>query len=123
MRLTKTTNGFVQQVFDTVTKKFISQEFIAGDETDYEDEDGNFTDSDQFENAEGQEAYLPFDMRQPVIDSGTLDHEQVVDLMRDWMENMAPEELVQLVQHMGGKIQYLGDSLYEVEKEEPWEPK
>lgn len=115
--ITKTTSGFVEQVFDTVTKKFISQEFIAGDETDYEDEYGDSVDSDQFENAEGQEAYLPFEMRQPAVsDSGTLSHEDVIALMHDLLENFDPDELVATFQFMGGKIQYLGDSLYEVEK-------
>lgn len=116
--LTKTTNGFVQQVFDTETKRFISQEFIAGDETDYEDEHGDVVDSDQFENAEGREAYLPFEMRQPAVsDSGTLSHEEVIALMHDLLENVDPDELVATFRFMGGKIQYLGDSLYEVEKE------
>ena len=57
MIVNKTTPGFVIQQFDTETRRFISQEFIAGDEVDFEDEDGEPVDS--------FDEYLPFDMTQP----------------------------------------------------------
>lgn len=57
MKIFKITTGFVIQTFDTITREFISQEFIAGDQVDFEDENGNKVDS--FNN------YLPFEMVQP----------------------------------------------------------
>jgi hypothetical protein len=40
MILNKITTGFVIQQYDTETKKFVSQEFIAGDEVEWE-QDGD----------------------------------------------------------------------------------
>ena len=57
MIVNKTTTGFVVQKFDTETRQFISQEFIAADEVDFENEDGEPVDS--------FDEYLPFDMKQP----------------------------------------------------------
>ncbi len=57
----KITTGFVVQTYDTKKKRWIDQEFIAGDECDYEDENGNPLD----ETAEIRNKYLPFDMVQP----------------------------------------------------------
>ena len=57
MIVNKITTGYVIQKFDTETNKFISQEFIAGDEVDFEDEQGNAVDC--------FDEYLPFDMEQP----------------------------------------------------------
>ena len=56
MLLKKVTTGFVVQTFDTEKQKFVSQEFVAGDQCDYENEDG-------------VEDYLPYDMVQPSDDS------------------------------------------------------
>jgi len=56
----KVTVGFVVQTFDTDTEKFISQEFIAGDQVDFEDESGEPV--DEFSE------YLPFEMVQPLND-------------------------------------------------------
>ncbi len=64
MLVKKVTVGFVVQVFDTKTKRFISQEFVAGDQCDYEDENGKPVDKKALE-VDGTEAYLPFDMVQP----------------------------------------------------------
>jgi hypothetical protein len=63
--LNKITTGFVIQVFDTEKKEFVSQEFICGDQCDYEDANGEGVDASEFNNAAGAEAYLPFEMRQP----------------------------------------------------------
>ncbi len=57
MIVKKITTGFVIQTFDTKTGKFVSQEFIAGDQVDFEDKKGNAV--EEFDN------YLPFDMVQP----------------------------------------------------------
>ena len=64
MIVSKITTGFVVQKFSTVTGKFISQEFVAGDQCDYEDDNGNAVDSNLLE-VDGKEVYLPFNMEQP----------------------------------------------------------
>ena len=64
MLVKKTTVGFVVQVFDTERQRFVSQEFVAGDQCDYEDEKGDPVDRKLLE-AGGKEVYLPFDMVQP----------------------------------------------------------
>ena len=53
----KITNGFVIQTFDDEKNQFVSQSFIASDESDYEDEFG--------ETIEEFDEYLPFEMVQP----------------------------------------------------------
>ena len=70
MIIKKITVGFVTQTFDTVKMEYTHQNFTAGDQVDYETEDG--TPLDQIEAAEygmeyddGSEPYLPFDMVQP----------------------------------------------------------
>lgn len=57
MKIHKVTTGFVTQVFDTITNKFICQDFTAGDEVVYESEDGQHCDEIN--------EYLPFEMIQP----------------------------------------------------------
>ena len=59
MIVKKITSGFVIQYFETETEKFLSQEFIAGDEVEVEDLEGNSLDEDDVSE------YLPFDMVQP----------------------------------------------------------
>lgn len=62
----KVTTGFVTQVFDTSTNKWVSQEFTAGDQSDYEYEDGSPVKSDDVIALEiTTMGYLPFDMVQP----------------------------------------------------------
>ena len=61
MLINKVTTGFVIQVFDTGLKRFVSQEFVAGDECQYEDKDGVPVCSEALE-TDGKAAYLPFDM-------------------------------------------------------------
>lgn len=53
----KITTGFVVQEYDTDTGKFVSQDFVAGDQVDWEDEDGNAIPE--------EDAYLSFEMVQP----------------------------------------------------------
>jgi len=57
MLIKKITHGFVTQVFDTKLKRFVSQEFTAGDDVAYENEKGDAVDS--------VDDYLPFHMVQP----------------------------------------------------------
>lgn len=53
----KITYGFVDQKFDTETGKFISQEFTAGDQVEFENLHGDA--ADEFPE------YLEFEMVQP----------------------------------------------------------
>lgn len=45
MIVNKVTTGFVIQQFDTETRQFVSQEFVAGDQVDFEDEMGDAVES------------------------------------------------------------------------------
>ena len=77
MRINKITVGYVSQTFDTDLGRFVSQEFVAGDQVDYEDEDGVPVGSDLLEvkkKVKGkkgrmktvkEEACLPLEMKQP----------------------------------------------------------
>ena len=64
MLITKITTGFVAQEFDTETRKFTKQEFIAGDESDWEHK-GTDELVDMAETFPDSEPYLPFNMEQP----------------------------------------------------------
>lgn len=57
MEIHKITHGFVTQKWDAETGKFLGQEFTAGDEVEYEDENGDSIDEQEPE-------YRPFDMVQ-----------------------------------------------------------
>jgi hypothetical protein len=50
MIINKITTGYVIQQFDTEKQKFVSQEFVAGDEVDWETEVGQPVDMDVFAN-------------------------------------------------------------------------
>jgi len=65
MIVNKITTGFVIQTYDTELKKWTGQEFVAGNQVDYEEagternlEPGKIW-------PDSPEPYLPFDMRQP----------------------------------------------------------
>jgi hypothetical protein len=60
----KITTGFVIQSFNADTGKCFSQEFICGDEVDYEDEVGEPFD---IECLQLELEYQPFDMVQPTL--------------------------------------------------------
>lgn len=65
MIIQKITTGFVIQEFNTDTQKFVSQQFVAGDEVDYEVE-GSAINQVDFENKlVSHNGYLPFTMVQP----------------------------------------------------------
>lgn len=63
MKVNIITTGFVIQTFDTETKRFERQEFVASDEVSYERKDGTFPPQEEVDAA--RESYLPFDMVQP----------------------------------------------------------
>jgi len=58
----KITYGFVIQEYDDELEQFVSQEFVAGDQVEHEDEDGNPVD----DLTASSIPYLEFDMVQPV---------------------------------------------------------
>jgi hypothetical protein len=60
MKINKITTGFVVQTYDTETGRCIDQSFIAGDQVDYEDENG-----DPVDWREAPDAYQPLEMVQP----------------------------------------------------------
>jgi len=73
MLINKITVGFVIQTFDTNTRKYTNQEFIASDDVQYE-QDGDPVDAKLMEDDDGTEPCLPFTMQQPN------DHQIVVDI-------------------------------------------
>lgn len=60
MLIDKITHGFVIQTYDTESKKFVLQEFVAGDQVEYESKDGDPVECPD------SAPYLPFFMKQPV---------------------------------------------------------
>lgn len=66
MIINKITTGFVIQQFDTEKQKFVSQEFVTGDQVEWETEVGQPIDVDVFNNESPiLTTYLPFNMEQP----------------------------------------------------------
>lgn len=63
-QIKKITEGFVVQTWNAETGKFEGQEFIAGDQVDYEDENGNPIDVDDDEDFFEKYPYRCFDMVQ-----------------------------------------------------------
>ena len=61
----KITIGYVIQVFDTNTKTCIKQEFIAGDQVEWETVTGQPYDCDEEEHSFVFEMYQPYEMVQP----------------------------------------------------------
>lgn len=62
MIINKITTGYVIQTYNTDTGKCESQEFVAGDECEYETEDGDSFDVDD---CEAELEYQPYEMIQP----------------------------------------------------------
>lgn len=64
MNVRKITPGFVVQQFDAETGRCLSQEFVAGDQVEWEDRQGNaISDGDFGIDLEG--LYHPLEMKQP----------------------------------------------------------
>ncbi len=65
MKINKITTGFVIQTYDTDLGKWTGLEFVAGDQTDYEEAGTGaiLTPAEIWPNS--PEPYLPFLMRQP----------------------------------------------------------
>ena len=62
MLINKITNGYVIQTYNTETGKCEGQDFIAGDECEYETTDGDPFDVDD---CETELEYQPYEMEQP----------------------------------------------------------
>ena len=62
MLINKITTGYVVQKYNTETGKCESQEFVAGDECEYETEDG---DNFNVDDSETELEYQPYEMIQP----------------------------------------------------------
>ena len=67
MLIRKITTGFVIQTFDTETKQFTNQEFIAADQVEVEDVNGNPLDEAGNDIPAEFDEYLPFEMVQPPL--------------------------------------------------------
>ena len=65
MIINKITTGFVIQQWDTEKKQWVDQSFVAGDDCDYEDGNGNTVSEDLIDDDTDTVPYLPFDMVQP----------------------------------------------------------
>lgn len=67
MIINKITTGFVIQSFDTDSQNWVDQEFIAGDQCEYETEDGNPISLQNFLDrvVSNVEPYLQYNMVQP----------------------------------------------------------
>lgn len=63
MKIRKITTGWVTQTFDTDINDWVSQEFFAGDEVNWEDENGETIATEDVGDA--LDNYLPFNMVQP----------------------------------------------------------
>jgi hypothetical protein len=101
MLIRKITSGFVTQVYDTQHGRFVSQEFTAGDDCQYEDERGEAVDSSLL-NVHGHEAYLPFQMVQPTDDECAAVVERLVE--KASAAGLEPEDMDETVHELASSI-------------------
>ena len=66
-QIVKISEGYVKQIFDVQTRELVSQEFVAVDQVEFEDENGVQIDHPSFKTL-----YHPFDMVQPDKDGELL---------------------------------------------------
>jgi hypothetical protein len=64
MILRKITSGFVVQEFDSETGRCLSQEFVAGDQVEWENRQSNLVSDGDF-GIDLEELYYPMEMKQP----------------------------------------------------------
>ena len=65
MLVRKITTGWVTQVYDTVKKQWVSQDFHAGDQVEYETTEGETLDIRSTARRAVSRAYMQFNMVQP----------------------------------------------------------
>jgi len=122
--LTKTTYGFVMQNFDEIKREWVSQEFIAGSDSDdcnYE-HDGEEIDADEFTSLAtvapevttglaidppASEPYLPFHMVQPGGDNRALDLLEELLRIAEWSRTEQGKRL--FTEHGWAAKQYCKD--------------
>ena len=76
MIVSKITNGYVIQDYDTDTKQWVEQTFTAGDLVEYEIDGYGINYEDFLKTVGYDEPYLPFDMVQPQSDQHTVTESQ-----------------------------------------------
>ena len=64
MILHKITTGFVVQKFDSESGRCLSQEFVAGDQIEWEDQTGNTIENGKY-GIDLEGLYFPAEMKQP----------------------------------------------------------
>ena len=64
MIVRKVTTGFVIQEFDSETGRCVSQEFVAGEQVEWEDRQGNCISDEEF-GIDLDGLYHPLEMKQP----------------------------------------------------------
>ena len=69
MKVRKITSGFVVQEYDTELREWVSQEFVASDSVEWEDENGEYIDMGIAPKIMFNTSYLPFVMVQPQDDN------------------------------------------------------
>ena len=90
MLYNKFTVGFVVQSFNDAGE-FVSQQFIAGDQVDYETEDGDAINVEDM--PQGGNEYIPFDMTQPGLDGLNPVAEQLQENLMTYLDGM-PQNVV-----------------------------
>ena len=117
MIIKKITHGIVVQEFDTDKEEFISQEFIAGDQVDLEDEFGNVIDDEKIPD-DFWSHYLSYDMIQPLIGRNrNLTFEDLCNMNR-FMSNYESDEGETICSVWNSdcpeadEIEYMGDSVW-----------
>lgn len=67
MKIKIITEGYVEQIFNTITNKFESSKFVAGDISEEFDIEGNYLTEEESDKLEDNKfKYMGFDMVQPV---------------------------------------------------------
>lgn len=91
MLINKITHGYVVQTYNTVTKEFVHQEFIANDEYECETTAGEAVDFDSF-GIPPEDLYLPYEMVQPTAQQNvdTLDSIEITDMMDQYKKFSPP---------------------------------
>ena len=121
MLIDKITVGFVIQTFDTDTRQYTNQEFIAGDDVQYE-QDGEPVDADLMVDDDGNEPDLTFNMEQPndqriVVD---VDHlATVVDLATQNILDDGDPELADEISNQNAAVAAVTVALEAMRTEQP----
>ena len=115
MKCTKFTHGYMLQVFDTVRGEFVSQEFVVGDDSQWEDEQGEhiddiFWDEKQFGPAS---PYLPYPNENLKVVAPSIEQQTPLDALREEkVEALIANDIRSLTRDLAvGDSSYLMDIL------------